>query len=188
MHVLSLAFLSLALIGACASEAPPSKANSVVAPSSAAPRAVRPAPSADKPDAQKTVADVAVGSPDHTTLVAALQAGGLVDALASPGGIYTVFAPTNAAFDKLPPGTVDGLLVAEKKPDLVKVLKHHAAVPIVAQSEMKDGATLAMSDGTKVTFHVDGDHVMVDGANIVGTVNAMNGVVYVVDAVLLPPG
>lgn len=152
-----------------------------------APVAKAPAPAKPKSDAEKTVADVAAGSPDHTTLVAALSQAGLVPALASPGGIYTVFAPTNAAFEKLPPGTVEGLLKPESAEDLKRILKHHDAVPIVPLADMKDGGTLTMSDGTVVTFRRDGDTVTVDGARILGSVNAVDGVVPVVDSVILPP-
>lgn len=143
-------------------------------------------PAAPKADKEKTVVDVALGSPDHTTLVAALKAGDLVTTLNSPGGIYTVFAPTNAAFDALPPGTVEGLLKPEKKADLRKVLQHHAAVPILATKDMKDGETLSMSDGTNVTFHVKDGKVMVNDANIIASIPAVNGIVHVVDKVLVP--
>ena len=140
------------------------------------------APAVAKKDSEKTVVDVAVGSPDHTTLVAAVKAADLVDVLASPGGVYTVFAPTNAAFDKLPKGTVEGLLKPEKQAELKAIVQHHAAVPILQQKDMHDGQTLAMSDGTKVTFHVKDGKVMVDDANIIAAIPAMNGMVYVVDA------
>ncbi len=140
-----------------------------------------------KPKGYKTVVDVAVGSPDHTTLVAALKAADLVGPLDSPGGVYTIFAPTNVAFDKLPKGTVEGLLAPDKKAELTKILKHHAAVPMLQASAMKDGETLAMSDGTKVTFHVKDGKVMVDAATIVASYPAANGIVHVVDAVILPP-
>lgn len=173
----------LALLVGCGSPEP-APAPVAKAPPAAAPA---PAPARPKSDAEKTVADVAAASPDHTTLVAALSQAGLVPALASPGGIYTVFAPTNAAFEKLPPGTVEGLLKPEAADDLKRILKHHAAVPIVTLAEMKDGGTLMMSDGTAVTFKRDGDTVTVDGAKILGSVNAVNGVVYVVDRVILPP-
>ncbi|MEQ1569808.1 MAG: fasciclin domain-containing protein [Myxococcota bacterium] len=153
----------------------------------AAPRAVRPPPSADKAPEDRTVADIAVASPDHGTLVAALTAAGLVDALASPGGVYTVFAPTDAAFAKLPAGTVDGLLEPASKPQLQKVLKHHALVPVMLPKDLTDGQVLSMSDGTKVTVHVDGEKVKVGDANVLGSVQGMNGIVYVIDAVLLPP-
>ena len=163
----------------------PEPAPAVRAPVAATPPPAA-APKAPKKEGERTVVDVAVASPDHTTLVAAVTAAGLVNALNSPGGIYTVFAPTDAAFAKLPAGTVDALLTPEKKPDLKKILQHHAAVPIVPLAQMKDGTTLTMSDGTDVTFHVKGDEVRVGTAKILGSVNAMNGVVYVVDEVILP--
>lgn len=142
---------------------------------------------APKPDNQKTVVDVALGSKDHTTLVTALKAADLVESLDSPGGVYTVFAPTNAAFDKLPKGTVEGLLKPEKKADLKNILQHHAGVPIMQLKDMKDGQTMGMSDGTKVTFHVKDGKYMVNDANIVASIPAMNGIVHVIDGVLLPP-
>jgi uncharacterized surface protein with fasciclin (FAS1) repeats len=145
------------------------------------------APAVPKKDSEKMVVDVAIGSPDHTTLVAAVKQADLVEVLASPGGVYTVFAPTNEAFAKLPAGTVDGLMKPEKKADLKLIIQHHAGVPIVQTKDMKDGQTMAMSDGTKVTFHVKDGKVMVDNANIIATIQAANGVVHVVDAVLLPP-
>lgn len=135
----------------------------------------------------QTVAGVASRSPDHTTLIAAVKAAGLVDVLASPGGVYTVFAPTNAAFDKLPKGTVEGLLKPEKKPDLRLILQHHVAVPVKQLKDLHDGEVMGMSDGTKVTIHVKDGKVKVDDANVIATVQAMNGVIHVVDAVILPP-
>lgn len=174
------------LAAACGSpEAPtPSPAKPAAAAHAPAPP---PAPAAPKKPEDYTVVDVAVASPDHKTLVTAVQAAGLVNALNSPGGIYTVFAPTDAAFAKLPPGTVDELLKPEKKGDLKKILQHHAAVPIVPLEGLKDRQTLTMSDGSDVTFHVNGKDVQVGDAHILGTANAVNGVVYVIDAVLLPP-
>lgn len=178
--------LPLALLLLACDNPAAAPASSASAPgSSGAPVAAAP-PRVARTGADKTVVDVALGSKDHTTLVAALSAAGLVESLDSPGGVYTVFAPTNAAFEKLPAGTVEGLLKPEKKADLKAVLQHHAAVPILKLSDIKDGQTLAMADGTQVTFAVSGDKVTVDGANIVATVPAMNGVVYVVDKVLVP--
>lgn len=170
---------------ACGGTAPESSTPPTPVASTEPARPSRPPPSADKPLAQQTVADIAVGSKDHHTLVAALQAAELVDALASPGGIYTVFAPTDAAFEKLPAGTVEGLLKPEKKTDLQRILKHHAMVPI--REDLKDGEQLSMSDGTVVTVHRSGDQLQIDGANVLGSVKGMNGIVYVVDGVLLPP-
>jgi uncharacterized surface protein with fasciclin (FAS1) repeats len=134
----------------------------------------------------KTAWTVAVGSPDHTTLVAAVKAADLVDVLGSPGGVYTVFAPTNAAFDKLPKGTVEDLLKPEKKAELRRVLQHHVGIPVVSTKEMKDGGTLQMADGAKVVFHVRDGKVTVEGANILASVSTANGIVHVVDAVLVP--
>lgn len=135
---------------------------------------------------QKTVVQVAVGSPDHTTLVAALQAAGLVDVLANPGP-FTVFAPTNAAFDKLPKGTVEDLLKPEKKGALKKILQHHVTVSMYNAESFKDGQVLSMAGGEQVKLSVQNGHVMVGEANIIGTVQASNGIVHVIDAVLLPP-
>lgn len=150
---------------------------------------VRPAPVAPSPksDAEKTVLDIALGSPDHTTLVAAVAATDLGTALGSRGGIYTVFAPTNAGFDKLPAGTVESLMEPEKKADLRRIVQHHASVPIVNYNDFRDGQVIGMSDGTAVTMHVRDGKVMVENANIIASVHGMNGVVHVVDAVLLPP-
>jgi uncharacterized surface protein with fasciclin (FAS1) repeats len=168
---------------------PPAETPHVTAPPVATTSGPAPAaaPARPKTEAERTVVDIAVGSPDHTTLVTAVQAAGLVDALNSPGGIYTVFAPTNAAFAALPPGTVEGLLEPEAKADLKRILQHHAAVPIVPVDQMKDGQVMSMSDGTSVTLHVSADGVKVEDAKILGSVMGMNGVVHVVDKVILPP-
>lgn len=173
----------VALLGCNKPAAEPEADPLAAAAPAAAPERVPP-----KDPARRTVLDVALLSPDHTTLVAAVKAAGAADALASPGGVYTVFAPTNAAFAKLPAGTVETLLKPENLSKLKAVVQHHAAVPVLKMADMKDGETLGMADGTKVTFHVKDGKVMVDGANIVGTVQAFNGVVYVVDGVLVPPG
>ena len=181
--ILMVALMSL--LGCDAAPSPDASSSTVAA--SGTPAKPAPTPTAPKKDADKTVADVAAGSKDHTTLVAALTAANLVESLDSPGGVYTVFAPTNAAFEKLPKGTVEGLMQADKLADLKAVLQHHATLPILQLKDIKDGQTQAMADGTKVTFHVKDGKVMVDDANILATVPAMNGIVYVVDTVLLPP-
>ena len=182
------ALLSFAVLAACDSPSGASGKAAAESPAASPPEiaAVAAAP-AERPKGSNTVVDVALGSADHTTLVAALKAGDLVEALDSPGGVYTIFAPTNAAFAKLPKGTVEDLLKPEKKADLRRVLQHHAAVPSLQVKDMHDGQSLAMSDGTKVTFHVKGGKVSVDDANIVASVTASNGVVHVVDTVILPP-
>ena len=95
----------------------------------------------------KDVIDVAVASKDHTTLVAAVKAADLVVSLKNPGP-FTVFAPTNAAFDKLPKGTVEGLVKPEKKADLSEILKYHVAVSIYQLKDLKDGQVMAMANGS----------------------------------------
>lgn len=187
MSLRSVLSLSLSLgLAACTADAPaPATSPMASRPDPVTPAPV--APAAPKSDSEKTVLDVALGSPNHTTLVAAVKGAGKADALASPGGIYTVFAPTNAAFDLLPPGTVEGLLAPEKKNDLKRIVQHHATVPIVDTKDMKDGQTLSMSDGTLVTLHVKDGTYRVDDANIVASVHAVNGVVHIIDRVLLPP-
>ena len=144
-----------------------------------------PAENTGRPLEPNNIVSIAIASKDHTTLVKALQAADYVDSIATPGP-FTVFAPTNEAFDKLPKGTVEELLKPEKKADLTKVLKHHAAVPMLQLGDMKDGKTLSMSDGTTVTFTVKDGKVSVDGANIVASYPAANGIVHVVDTVILP--
>jgi uncharacterized surface protein with fasciclin (FAS1) repeats len=182
----------LLVLAACApgAESPPS------APVEQEVAAAAPTPSAAPEPAKRftpeskgtpaTVVDIALSSPDHTTLVAALKAADLVGSLDSPGGAYTVFAPTNAAFGKLPPGTVEGLLKPENLSKLKAILQHHAMVPILQIRDLKDGQQLGMADGTKVTVHVQDGKVKIGDANVLATVSAANGVVHVVDAVILP--
>ena len=134
----------------------------------------------------KTVSDVATDSKDHTTLVAALEATDYLDALRNPGP-FTVFAPNNAAFAALPPGTVETLMKPENHDKLRKILQHHVLLSTYEATWFKDGQTVGMVDGTKATMHVQGDTVKIDGATILGSVRAGNGIVHVVDAVVLPP-
>ena len=174
------------LAAACGSTTAPPPAPTPRAATAVAP-APPPPPAPPTQPEDYTVVDVAVNSPDHKTLVTAVQAAGLVNALNSPGGIYTVFAPTDAAFAALPAGTVEGLLKPEKKADLKALVQHHATVPILEQSGMTEGQVVKMSDGTAVTLRVLDGKVTVDGANILGQVRGVNGIVYVVDKVLIPP-
>lgn len=135
---------------------------------------------------QKNVVQVAIGSKDHTTLVTAIKAAELVDVL-SNAGPFTVFAPTNDAFNKLPAGTVDGLLQPQKKDDLADILQYHVFVGVLKLESLKDGQVFNMVNGGNVTVGVKDGKYTVNGANIVATVPASNGVIYVVDQVLLPP-
>ncbi len=135
---------------------------------------------------EKDVVRVAVGSPDHTTLVTALKAADYVDVL-SNAGPFTVFAPTNAAFDKLPPGTVEGLLKPESKDALRNILEYHVAVGVYKLENLRDGQKINQVNLDDVVIGMKDGKYTVNGTNIVATVPASNGIVYVVDAVLLPP-
>lgn len=138
-------------------------------------------------ESQKDVVKVAVGSKDHTTLVAALKQAELVTAL-SNAGPFTVFAPTNAAFDKLPDGTVDGLMKDDKKADLQNILQYHVTTSSLKAEFLSDGMTLGMVNGDNVTISIKDGKIMLNGsATIVASVPASNGIIHVIDAVLLPP-
>jgi uncharacterized surface protein with fasciclin (FAS1) repeats len=135
---------------------------------------------------QKDVVKIAVGSPAHTTLVAAVKAAELVDVL-SNAGPFTVFAPTNEAFDKLPKGTVEDLLKPENKDKLADILQYHVLIGGYPSERFTDGSTLGTASGGSVKISVKDGKVMInDSATIIGTVEASNGLVHVVDAVLLP--
>lgn len=136
---------------------------------------------------QKDVVKVAVGSPDHTTLVAALKQAELVTSLANAGP-FTVFAPTNAAFEKLPAGTVDGLMKDDKKADLQNILQYHVTTSALDIKFLKDGMNLGMVNGDNLSITVkDGKTVLNGSASIIGSVRGSNGWVHVIDGVLLPP-
>lgn len=134
----------------------------------------------------KNIVQIAASSEDHTTLVAAVQAAGMADVLANPGPL-TVFAPTNEAFAKLPDGTVENLLKPENKKTLMRIITHHATPGTYKIGDLEDGLILGQATGVNVTVEVIDDVYYVGGAKILGSVDASNGVVHVVDAVLLPP-
>jgi uncharacterized surface protein with fasciclin (FAS1) repeats len=147
----------------------------------------------------KNIIENAVNSADHTTLVAAVKAAGLVDTLRGAGP-FTVFAPTNAAFDKLPAGTVDTLLKPENKPLLTKVLTYHVVAGRLSASDLmkkiKEGkgtAELTTVEGGKLWLMLhDGKHIMLKdekgGTALVTIANVFqsNGVIHVIDAVVMP--
>jgi len=138
-------------------------------------------------DSQKDVVKVAMGSKDHTTLVAALKQAELLTSL-SNAGPFTVFAPTNAAFDKLPKGTVEGLMKDDKKEDLQNILQYHVFMSALTSASFKDGQILGMVNGDNVTVNVkDGKTVLNNSATIIASIPASNGMIYVIDGVLLPP-
>lgn len=136
-------------------------------------------------ESQKDVVKVAVGSPDHTTLVKAVQAADLVDVL-SNAGPFTVFAPTNEAFTKLPAGTVENLLKPENKEKLKAILEHHVMTSALAADFFQEGQSMGMVDGTNVTFHKKGDTLYIGEAKVLASVRASNGFVHIIDGVVVP--
>lgn len=138
-------------------------------------------------ESQKDVVKVAVGSPDHTTLVAAIKQAELVTSL-SNAGPFTVFAPTNAAFDKVDQATLDALMTDEKKMDLQNILEYHVTVSALKAEYFRDGQVLGMVNGDNITVNIVNGKVMLNHtATIIASVPASNGIVHVIDAVLLPP-
>jgi len=134
----------------------------------------------------KDIVDNASNSSDHTTLVTAVKAAGLVETLKGVGP-FTVFAPTNEAFNKLPAGTVDKLLKPEMKADLSKVLTYHVVPGAFKSSDLKDGQKLKTVQGEELTIGYKDNKWSVNGANItIADVVSSNGVTYVIDAVLMP--
>lgn len=215
LRLLSLAVVSALALSACnapsdtpeAAAAPvePAATETAAAMPEAAPATEAAAP-AENPMvggapmyADKDIVDNAVNSKDHTTLVAAVKAAGLVETLKGPGP-FTVFAPTNAAFDKLPAGAVDGLLKPEKKADLTKVLTYHVVPGKLDAATLKSqlaagggSATLTTVAGATLTARDDGAGgiTLTDakgGTATVGIADVMqkNGVIHVIDTVLMP--
>ena len=136
--------------------------------------------------ASKNIVENASGSADHTTLVAAVKAAGLVETLSGPGP-FTVFAPTNEAFAKLPAGAVDNLLKPEMKKDLTGVLTYHVVAGALKAADLKDGQKLKTVQGQELTVSVKNGKVMINGANVTtADVVSSNGVTHVIDAVLMP--
>lgn len=173
--VLPLLLVTLLALAACAPVAPMAEA-----------------PMAEEAMAEETmsealdIVDTAVGAGNFTTLVAAVQAAGLVDALKGEGP-FTVFAPTDEAFAKLPQETIDALL-ADPTGDLTQILLYHVVPGHVLAADVTDGLEAKTLQGGTVKFAVHGDgSVMINDANIVATdIVASNGVIHVIDAVILP--
>jgi len=132
---------------------------------------------------EKDIVDTAVSAGNFTTLVKAVQAAGLVDTLKGPGP-FTVFAPTDEAFAKLPAGTVEGLLA---NPDKLKaVLTYHVVAGKVMAAEVKPGKVKTVQ-GSQATIRTSGGNVMIDGAKVVkADIECSNGVIHVIDSVILP--
>ena len=140
-----------------------------------------------KDDVSKpNVVQVAASSKDHTTLVTAVKAASLVDAL-SNAGPFTVFAPTNDAFAKLPAGTVEGLLKPESKDALSNILEYHTYVGSLKAEYFQDGQQFEMVNGGKIMITKKDNKTYVNGnSEIIASIPASNGIIHVVNAVLLP--
>lgn len=135
---------------------------------------------------KKDIVDTAAGNPDFSTLVAAVKAAGLVDTLKGDGP-FTVFAPTNDAFAKLPAGTVEDLLKPENKDTLVKILTYHVVSGKVYAKDVVKLDEAETVQGESVAIEVMGDKVMVDDATVIKTdIKTSNGVIHVIDQVLMP--
>jgi uncharacterized surface protein with fasciclin (FAS1) repeats len=178
-----IALLSAAAFGALAITA------TILAPVSAQEKTVMVGGAAMFPS--KNIIQNAVHSKDHTTLVAAVKAAGLVDTLEGTGP-FTVFAPTNAAFGKLPAGTVDTLVKPENKATLTKILTYHVVPGRLEASDLSDGKKLKTVEGDELTVKkADGKVMIVDAKGgsatvTIPNVNQSNGVIHVIDTVLMP--
>ena len=168
------------LLGCERSEAPPRVADAPAPPATTAHASNLP------PLDATNIVSIASGSKDHTTLVAALKAADYVTAVAASGPL-TVFAPTNAAFDALPAGTLDSLLLPENADKLREILKYHVTTSSLSAASLRDGQSLGMANGARATIARQGDALSINGARVVASIPASNGTVHVIDAVLLPP-
>jgi uncharacterized surface protein with fasciclin (FAS1) repeats len=137
-------------------------------------------------ESQKDVVKVAVSSKDHSTLVAAVKQAELVDVL-SNAGPFTVFAPTNAAFEKLPKETVESLMKDENKAQLQDVLQYHVSVGVFKPEMLQDGQTLNQANSGNITISKkDGKIIVNNAATILASIPASNGIIHVIDGVLVP--
>ena len=136
-------------------------------------------------ESQKTILQIAAGSKDHTILVKAVQAAGLENSLANQGP-FTVFAPTDAAFKALPAGTLDKVMA--DKDLLTTILGYHVYVgSSLNEGMLTDGDSLSMFDGGSAKISVKNGKIAINDSNVVASVRGSNGMVHVVDKVLLPP-
>ena len=140
---------------------------------------------ADSHMASKNIVETAQEAGDFSTLLAAAEAAGLVETLTGEGPL-TVFAPTDAAFEQLPEGTVDSLLMEENRDQLTQILTYHVVPGKVMSSDLENGMEAETAEGSTVTVMTE-DGVTVNGANVVtADVEASNGVIHVIDQVLMP--
>jgi len=171
------------LLAACAPAATPQPTQPPQPPQPSA----TPMPEPTATEAPKTIVDVAVADGRFKTLTAAVQAAGLVDTLKGEGP-FTVFAPTDEAFAKLPAGTLDSLLKPENKDKLVSILTYHVVSGRVMAADVVKLTLADTVNGAPVKIKVDGDKVFINDAQVIITdVLASNGVIHVIDKVILPP-
>lgn len=137
-------------------------------------------------EGKPTVLAIAIGSSDHTTLVAAVQAAQLENALVNAGPLM-VFAPTNAAFEALPAGTVENLLKPENKNALANILKYHVTPGNYSKDFLKKFKKLGQANNQYVQVEIINGEPIIGGAKIIASIPAGNGIVHVIDKVLLPP-
>lgn len=137
-------------------------------------------------DNSSDIVDLAVQTESLSTLVQAVKAAGLVETLKGEGP-YTVFAPTNEAFSKLPEGTLESLLKPENKDKLVQILTYHVVPGNIQSTDLKDGMTAKTAEGSEIEVNL-GESVMINNATVVNAdIEASNGVVHVIDTVIMPP-
>jgi len=134
----------------------------------------------------KNILQVAMASEAHSTLAAGVQAAGLENVLVNAGPL-TVFAPTNAAFDKLPESTLETLLKPENKATLANIITFHASPGKYTEEMLKDGMRLFQASGDYVSVEKKDGATYVNGIKVEGTVEASNGIVHVINTVMLPP-
>jgi len=177
-YIVLTLLLSLTLIfAACAAPAPPEAASEPAA---------APAPTEAPMPEMKNIVETAVAAGSFNTLVAAVSAAGLADTLSGEGP-FTVFAPTDDAFAALPDGTIDALL-ADPSGDLTQILLYHVLSGKVMAEAVADGLEVETLQGSTVTFSIVDGKPMINGATIIATdIEASNGVIHVIDAVILPP-
>ena len=136
--------------------------------------------------AKADIVDTANSAGSFKTLLAAVKAADLEGTLRGPGP-FTVFAPTDEAFAKLPAGTVESLVKPENQAKLKEVLKYHVTTSVYEATNLTDGQVLGMANGGKATIHIVDGKMSINDAHVIASVRGSNGVVHVIDAVLLPP-
>ncbi len=174
--VAAAAVLAMTTLAACGS--------STSSSTTSAPAAASSTPASSAPAAAGTIVDVAAANPDFSTLVAAVTAAGLAETLSGTGP-FTVFAPTNEAFAKLPAGLVDKLLLPANKDVLAKILTYHVVASKVMAADVKDGK-VATVEGSEITLSTMSGVTVNDAKVTAADVAASNGVIHVIDTVLVP--